>query len=98
MMRRFIRLAASLALAAPTFMCAAMESSKPNIVYLLIDDLGWADVGFNGGNAPTPNLDRLAREGVQLTRRLLGPKDSARIASSILRTGRGLPSGRATGS
>ena len=46
---------------------AAATSSKPNIVFIMADDLGWADVGFHGGNAPTPNLDRLARGGLELT-------------------------------
>lgn len=36
---------------------------KPNIVFILADDLGWADVAFHRGTAPTPNLDKLAREG-----------------------------------
>lgn len=39
----------------------------PNIVYLLIDDLGYADCGFNGGtDIKTPNIDKLAHEGAIL--------------------------------
>ena len=42
--------------------------ARPNILILLADDLGYADVGFNGGKTiPTPNLDRLAATGVNLT-------------------------------
>lgn len=41
--------------------------ASPNIVFIVADDLGWADVAFHGGNAATPNLDRLAREGIELT-------------------------------
>ncbi|MGB5262956.1 MAG: sulfatase-like hydrolase/transferase, partial [Lutimonas sp.] len=38
---------------------------KPNIILILTDDQGWADVGFNGAtDIPTPHLDRLASEGV----------------------------------
>ncbi|WBU89831.1 sulfatase-like hydrolase/transferase [Cellulophaga omnivescoria] len=38
---------------------------QPNIIVVLTDDQGWADVGFNGAtDIPTPNLDRIASEGV----------------------------------
>lgn len=44
---------------------SALGNQKPNIIVVLTDDQGWADVGFNGGtDILTPNLDRLAGEGV----------------------------------
>lgn len=44
------------------------ESARPNLLILLADDLGWADVGYNGGqDYRTPQLDRLAATGVKLT-------------------------------
>lgn len=45
---------------------AAREPGKPNIVLILADDLGYSDVGFQGGkDIPTPHLDNLARGGVR---------------------------------
>lgn len=47
----------------------AAGPAKPNIVLIVADDLGYADVGFNGGREiRTPNLDRLAATGVRLSR------------------------------
>lgn len=40
---------------------------KPNIVYILIDNLGWGDVSIQGGAIPTPHIDGLAQEGLRLT-------------------------------
>ena len=40
----------------------------PNIIVILADDLGWADLGQDGSKIDTPNLDGLAKAGVKLTR------------------------------
>ncbi|KFQ80056.1 Arylsulfatase D, partial [Phoenicopterus ruber ruber] len=51
-------------------LCAAMDS-KPNILLFLADDLGIGDIGCYGNNTiRTPNIDRLAREGVKLTQHI----------------------------
>lgn len=47
--------------------------APPNFVFILADDLGWRDVGFHGGNAPTPNLDKLAAQSVELTHHYVYP-------------------------
>src|SRR5437667_10824960 len=46
---------------------AATAATKPNIVVFLIDDVGFSDIGCYGSEIPTPNLDRLAAEGVRFT-------------------------------
>ncbi|HEX3872144.1 MAG TPA: arylsulfatase [Pirellulales bacterium] len=46
----------------------AAPAQRPNIVIFLSDDMGWGQPGFQGGkDVATPNLDRIAREGVRLT-------------------------------
>ncbi|NQV25337.1 MAG: sulfatase-like hydrolase/transferase [Rhodopirellula sp.] len=45
----------------------------PNIVFIMADDLGWADVGFHGGNAPTPHLDALAKAGLECEQHYVAP-------------------------
>ena len=58
---------AALLLAASTALQAAEQrAEKPNIVFIFGDDMGWSDVGYNGAEFPTPNIDRMAREGVKL--------------------------------
>ena len=47
---------------------------RPNFVVFLSDDMGWEQVGFNGGKeVPTPNIDRIANEGVKLTQFYVQP-------------------------
>ena len=44
-----------------------VAAEKPNLVILLLDDAGWTDVGCFGSQIETPNIDRLADEGMRLT-------------------------------
>lgn len=44
---------------------AAAQSARPNIVYVVADDMGWGDAGFNGSDIKTPNLDKLAEGGAR---------------------------------
>jgi arylsulfatase A-like enzyme len=60
--------AGTLAVAAPALRRAGAQSAKPNIVFILADDLGFADVSCYGQrDYTTPNVDRLALEGMKFT-------------------------------
>ena len=43
------------------------EVSRPNILLVMADDMGWTDIGSFGGEIDTPNLDTLAQRGVKFT-------------------------------
>lgn len=61
------------------------SASKPNIIYILADDLGYGDVGCYGQKLiKTPNLDRLASEGIMFTRHYAGCPVSAPSRASLM--------------
>lgn len=64
----------------------SQSSLRPNIVFIVADDLGYQDVGFRGSDILTPNLDQLAQEGVILENHYVMPVCSA--SRSALLTGR----------
>ena len=49
------------------------RAAKPNLLIVVADDLGWADVGYHGSKIPTPNLDKLCRAGVELDAHYVAP-------------------------
>ena len=44
---------------------SAAEDNRPNIVLIMADDMGYSDIGCYGGEVQTPNLDRMAAEGMR---------------------------------
>ena len=51
----------------------AAQSARPNILFIVADDLGWSDVGWHGGFSKTPHLDKLVREGIELDQHYVQP-------------------------
>lgn len=61
------------------------QPAKPNIIIVLADDLGWSDVGYNGNRwMETPNLDRLAKEGLVAERFYPSAANCAPSRASLL--------------
>ncbi len=62
------RIFSCLLLAGALAVTAPASARPPNFVFILMDDLGWADIGANGSSFyPTPHIDSLARDGVRFT-------------------------------
>jgi arylsulfatase A-like enzyme len=83
-MKNFSKL---LVLTAAAVSCATpeKEAQKPNIIYILADDLGYGDLGINGQEKiQTPNLDRMAAEGMVFTQHYSGATVCAPSRSSLL--------------
>jgi arylsulfatase A-like enzyme len=69
-----VTLVLSVFLFAPAAAASSAEDiRRPNIIFILADDLGWGDIGYHGSEVQTPHLDRLAAEGVRLNRHYVYP-------------------------
>jgi arylsulfatase A-like enzyme len=49
------------------------DASRPNIIFILADDLGWGDIGYHDSDIRTPYLDQLATNGVRLNQQYVYP-------------------------
>ena len=58
----------NLLLVCSSFKCTKQNNfrSKPNIILIMVDDMGYSDLGNYGSEIKTPNLDKLASEGLRL--------------------------------
>ncbi len=50
-----------------------VKPDKPNILIILPDDIGWADVGYHGSDVRTPNIDKLAKTGIMFQQHYVMP-------------------------
>ena len=63
----------------------AFPQEKPNIVFIIADDVSWNDVGCYGNDVvKTPNIDRLAREGLRFTNAFLTASSCSPSRCSII--------------
>ena len=69
----------------PGFAQSPTKAERPNFVVIVADDLGYSDLGSYGGEIATPNIDRLASEGIRYTNYYVGPTCSP--TRSMLMTG-----------
>ena len=46
---------------------AAPDRTRPNFILIMVDDMGYSDIGCYGGEVKTPNLDQLAKNGLRFT-------------------------------
>lgn len=77
--------ASLLVLASATSLTAQIKRPLPNVVFILADDLGYGDVGFNGQrHVRTPHIDDLARRGLQMTDFYSGCSVSAPSRASLM--------------
>jgi arylsulfatase A-like enzyme len=83
---RMIGLGAGFLALSPNSGLADSSMEKPNVVFFLADDLGFKDVGYQGGKIQTPNIDQLASEGTRLDQFYVQPVCSP--TRSSLMTGR----------
>ena len=89
--RRFVQATAASSLALAGIgggRAAEAQSTKPNIVFILADDLGYADVSCYGQrDYTTPNIDRLAAEGLKFTQAYSNSPDCSATRTALI-TGR----------
>ena len=49
------------------FPLLGLAAKRPNVIIVMADDMGWSDIGCYGSEIETPNLDRLAKNGLRFT-------------------------------
>ncbi len=83
--RNFLRMGAATLAGCASARTSFAQPRRPNVIFILADDLGWGDVGVYGQTKiRTPNLDALAREGTRFTQFYAGTAVCAPSRSSLL--------------
>ena len=66
-LQQFIKTVSTIVLGAALLAPDGRAEEKPNILLVMVDDMGWTDIGSFGSEIETPNLDTLAESGVKFT-------------------------------
>ncbi len=67
----------------PTINCTKKSSQKPNIIFIMVDDLGYGELGCYGQQLiQTPNIDQLAAEGMRFTDFIQAPPFVRRLVAA----------------
>jgi len=66
-MRRFVWCRAALLLIGVALISKTVAAERPNVILMMVDDMGFSDLGYHGSEIDTPNLDSLARGGVRFS-------------------------------
>ncbi len=70
--------------AATTSCCEAAKAEQPNILVLFVDDLGWADLGYNNPKFETPNINKLKSDGLYFERNYIPTATSSPSRASLM--------------
>ncbi len=83
--RLYVLPLAGVAVATPSIIAAqtAAERQKPNVVLIMVDDMGYSDIGCYGSEIPTPNIDMLASQGARMTQFYANPRSCPTRASLL---------------
>ncbi|BAP57077.1 sulfatase [Thioploca ingrica] len=69
----------------PLSQAIAKELKRPHFVTIVIDDMGFSDLSYFGGEVPTPNLDQLVEGGIALTNFYSAPTSKSYSKTAIKR-------------
>ena len=85
MKQRLLALLSLVLALTPVVGTAAEAASRPNILLIAVDDMGYSDIGPYGGEIKTPSIDSLASKGVKFTNFYVGP--SCSVTRSMMFSG-----------
>ena len=84
-MKKYFAMSAVLLPLVPATACTHSHSEKPNIIFILADDMGYGDLSCYGQERfSTPNIDRMAAQGMRFTQHYAGSSVSAPSRSSVI--------------